>query len=415
MKKLLLFLAFTMVFSIKTYSQIMFENGYYIDESDQKIDCLIKNIDWRNNPIEFEYMLSQDSIVQKASIETVKEFGINGVSKYIRSVVNIDRSSDVVSKLSYEKNPNFQEEQLFLKVLIEGKASLYLYESGNLKRFFFNVDGSEIKQLVYLRYLHDKKIVQKNHTNIVQNNYYKQQLFITLQCQGIIVNDVEKLRYVNKDLELFFIKYNECFNSSYINYEFKEKKDLFNLTLRPGLNYSKLGMKNSQADLWDFDFDNKLSYRLGIEAEIILPFNKNKWSLIIEPTYQYYNAEKTTESSNVSGGIIISKINYQSLELPIGIRHCFFLNEKSKIFADITYIFDYSPNSIINLTRNDGSLINSLDVKARRNLGLGVGYKYNDRFSLGIKYYTNRDILSDYISWKSNYRTMSVIFGYTLF
>ena len=65
-----------------------------INESNQRIECLIKNIGWINNPTMFEYRLSQNGTIQKATIQIVKEFGINNVSKYIRVKTNIDRSSD---------------------------------------------------------------------------------------------------------------------------------------------------------------------------------------------------------------------------------------------------------------------------------------------------------------------------------
>ena len=172
MKKQLLILAFLSITILRSYSQIKFENGYFINDTNQKVECLIKNIDWRNNPIEFEYMLSQNAIIQKASIKTVKEFGINGVTKYIRTTVNIDRSSDDLKNMSSERNPIFQEEQLFLKVLVEGKASLLLYENGNLTRFFFKTNDSITSQLVYKQYLAENRISQ--------NNYFRQQLFSRL-------------------------------------------------------------------------------------------------------------------------------------------------------------------------------------------------------------------------------------------
>jgi len=406
MKKQILFLALTMILSVKSFSQIIFESGYFINVSNQRIECLIKNIDWKSNPSKFEFMLLQDTIVQIGTIETVKEFGIIDVSKYIRSTVKMDRSSDEINKMSSERNPDFKEEHLFLKVLIEGSASLYLYENGSLKRFFYNLDDSEIKQLVYKRYLLDNQIVR--------NNYFKQQLFRDLKCQTIFLNNVENLKYTKGHLERFFIKYNECAGSNYINHISKKKKDMFNLSFRPGLNYSTFALKNSVLSR-DVDFESKPNYRFGIEAEFILPFNKNKWSIIIEPTYQYFNSEKKNKVNNISGGSIVSRINYQSIELPIGIRHYFFFNDKSKIFVDISYLFDYSFDSFIEFTRIDGSLLGSIEVWSRRNLALGTGYKYNNKYSLVMRYQTGRDLVGDELAWNSWYKTFSVIFGYSLF
>jgi len=46
------------------------------------------------------------------------------------------RSSASISKLDKERDPSFNSERHLLKVLVEGEATLYLYEDQNLKRFF---------------------------------------------------------------------------------------------------------------------------------------------------------------------------------------------------------------------------------------------------------------------------------------
>lgn len=115
MKKQLLFLL-TIILSFNCYSQISFEKGYYINNSYQKTNCLIKNIDWKNNPTEFKYKLFENSESKKTSIKSVKEFCIDNISKYVRRIVNIDRSSEIMDDLNNDKNPTFKEEKLFLKV-----------------------------------------------------------------------------------------------------------------------------------------------------------------------------------------------------------------------------------------------------------------------------------------------------------
>ena len=59
MKKKLFFLL-TIILSLNSYSQVSFEKGYHIDNNDQKISCLIKNLDWKNNPTKFEFKLSEN-------------------------------------------------------------------------------------------------------------------------------------------------------------------------------------------------------------------------------------------------------------------------------------------------------------------------------------------------------------------
>jgi len=406
MKKRILFLLIT-ILSLNCYSQISFQKGYYIDNTNQKINCLIKNIDWKNNPTEFEYKLSENSESKKTTIKTIKEFGIDNISKYVRSSVNIDRSSENIKNLSNDKNPIFKKEDLFLKVLVEGKATLYQYIDRNLRRYFYNNENSNIEQLIFKSYI--------TENNIGTNNRFRQQLFVDLKCPNFKTSKIENIEYKKNSLVRFFTEYNKCHNSELINFESEQKGDFFNLTIRPRLNSSSLTIQNSVSNSSDTDFENKIGFGFGLEAEFILPFNKNKWAIAIEPTYQSFKSQKTTNVNNISGGVLIANVDYSSVEVPVGLRHYFYLNNNSKIFINASYIFDLSSKSSIEFTRNDGSNLNSLEIETRNNLAMGIGYKQNDRYSLEIRYQTNREILGNYLSWNSEYKTLSIIFGYSLF
>lgn len=406
MKKQLLIILIAII-STNSFAQISFEKGYFINNNDQKIECFIKNIDWKNNPTEFEYRLSENEETKIASIKSIKEFGILEISKYNRFTVEIDRSNDNINLMSTFKDLEYKEEQLFLKVLVEGNANLYYYEDGSLNRFFFKTDTSNIKQLIYKYYR------APEDPNIIRiNDNYKRQLWNNLKCQSISMKNVENIDYEKNDLVDFFIKYNKCIDPEYIEYEKKQKKDLFNLNIRPGLNSSSLATQNYLLNSKDIDFDNEFGFRFGIEAEFIMPFNKNKWAFIIEPTYHYYKSETNIRlypSSEVLFTTQTVNVDYTSLELPIGIRHYMFLNNDSKIFINASLIFDFSLNSKIDFEK---SL--DLDVYTKNNLAFGVGYK-NNKYSFELRYHTARDILGSYDYWRSDYNTLSVIFGYSIF
>ncbi len=397
--------------SIASKGQIIFESGYFIDESDQRIDCLIKNVDWKDNPTEFKYKLNDSSAVKEASLQNVKEFGIDDGSKFVRARTLIDRSSDKVRKMSPVKEPEFKEEVLFLKVLIEGKASLFAYVDGNLTRFFYKMEAdTQTTQLVYKAYLID-------NTNIGYNNYFKQQLIMNLICSGVQFEDIEKLRYAQKDLEAIFISYNKCVNSEYTTYlDTPGRDDIFHMAVRAGVSLASLEIQNSSGNQRDNDFDNKLSFRLGVEAECILPFNKNKWSIVLEPTYQYYKAENTRETGRiVLGGNITTKVDYQSIELPLGLRYYVFLNNQSKLFVNVFYVADIPMNSFIGFTWDNGTPTSRLEMDSSGNGAFGLGYKYGKRMSVEVRYHTDREVLGNYRDWASSYNKVSLILGYSLF
>ena len=79
MKKNAALLLIILAFGINGYSQIIFEKGYLINNSNEKIECLIKNNDWKNNPETFEYKLSENSEPAIADVKSAKEFGIYSI------------------------------------------------------------------------------------------------------------------------------------------------------------------------------------------------------------------------------------------------------------------------------------------------------------------------------------------------
>ena len=291
------------------------------------------------------------------------------------------------------KNKIFKKEQLFLKVLIEGKASLFIYKDQNLRRYFYKTNHHNIDQLIFKKY-------KTEENKIGKNNDFRGQLYDHLKCKDISINDLKHIEYKKKALIKLFSKYNSCNNSEFVNFEEKVKSDFFNLNFRFGLNNSSLAINNDYTPLQSTDYGSKIGLRVGMEFEFIMKFNKNKWAVIVEPTYQYFKAEdkKNTNQSNTNA-------DYKSIEIPLGLRHYVFLNKKSKIFINGSFIYDLALNS----------KVRGLDVKSGPNLGIGMGYNYNNTYSIEFRYQTKRNLLTEYAIWTSDYQTTSLIFGYTLF
>jgi hypothetical protein len=388
----ILFLIIGIFSSIKCNSQISFVKGYYINNTNQKTEGLIRNIDWKNNPLEFEYKKTKESEKETLTIESVKEFGINNVSKYIRASVQIDRSSNKFNLLSNDKSPLFKKEQLYLKVLIQGNASLFLYEDNSLRRYFYQTLNNDIDQLIFKKY-------KTPENKMGTNNKFRNQLYNNLKCADISMDELKFIDYKKKELLNLFETYNNCHNSEFVNFDEKVTSSLFHLNIRPGLNSSSLSIRNNVTSSRNTDYDRELSFRVGLEFEFIMGFNKNKWAIIIEPTYQYFKAD--LEIANRSN----TNADYRSIELPLGLRHYLFLNDTSKVFINASFLYDFALKS----------KVRNLDVGSGINAALGIGYKYKNTCSLELRYHTSRDILTDYVTWTSDYKTISVIFGYSIF
>lgn len=402
MRKIFLCVLIT-IFSFNSYSQIKYEPGYYIDNSGNVINCLIKNTDGKNNPKEFTYKLSIESKPQKGKIENISEFSVINKFKFRRFSVDIDQSSEDLNNMSYDRAPKFKNEQLFLKTLFEGKANLYFYEDGNVPRYFYSVDNSNPKQLIFKSYLIETNMVAKNYE-------FRNQLMDSLQCQSAPLTGIEKIEYNKHDLIEFFTNYSQCHNSKTIIYQIKEKpRKIFSLAFRPGVNVSNLSISNdytysiSNVSIGKINFSTRTSLRLGVQGELILPYNKGKWAITLEPTFQYYKGESTLEGKPI-------KADYKSIQFPIGVTHFFFLNDNSKLFLNASLIFDIPFDSKIDFE----SSRDPLKITSTTSPALSLGYKYLKKYSLEAKYEFGRGVLN-YGFWGSDYKTFAVIFGYTLF
>ncbi len=389
---------------INGYSQINFEKGYFVNNLGEKTNCLIKNVDWKNNPTQFEYKVDESSESKIARIASVREFGIFEKSKYQRFDVEIDKSEEKLRYLSWNRDPEYKTETLFLKLLVEGKANLYQYDNQNVKKFFFKTDSTIIKQLVYKTY-------RINEIDTDKNNLYRQQLWTNLKCKDISIARIENLKYFKRELVKLFTDYNNCSNSKTTVFGVKETKNLLSLSIRPGIRYSSLNIRNRTSSDRNTRFDDQLTYRIGLEAEFILPFNNDKWGVLLEPTYQQYKSTGIAELAE-------TKVDYKSIELPFGIRHYFLVKKNSKLYANLAYVFDITLNSKIPFPEFDNDLATrrSLELNGGRNIALGLGYKFKNKYSLEINYQPDREVLTNSgISWRSNYSSISAIFGYKIF
>lgn len=404
MKKYCFIIITTLIFSVSAFGQKEFQKGYFIDNSGTKTACFIQNQGWLDNPLQFKYKMELEGVAATKSITEVKSFAIGNAVKFERHKVKIDRSSERIDEMSNTIDPEFNEETLFLKVLVEGIATLYSYEEKGLYRYFYKINDA-VEQLVYKSYITEDR-------KIKENNGFRGQLWDNLKIPGVSQNRYKNLKYDNKDLISLFEDYNSGTSNTYTTYKEEGAKGKFNITIRPGIKQASFEVENPLIIWREMRFDNEVNFRFGVELEYVLPFNTNKWAIALEPTYSYYKSEKTIPSNSL---FVTGRADYKAIELPISLRHYFFLNKTNSLFVNASLIADANFNSSFTLTRSNGTVVNTFDVRSNIDVALGGGLKINNRYSAEIRYAFRKDIIDSEATWSSKLSTLSFILGYTLF
>lgn len=388
------------------YSQQGFETGYFINNAGVYTNCLIKAIDWSENPSFFEYRLTEDSLSEIAGIESVKEFGITGRSKYVRFELRAEWLNNHLDSLVRNNSGGGEKKMIFLKTLIEGKASLYAYDKKDFSKYFYSVGSDRIVELVTVK-------EPRSETEVARKTIYKQQLFTSLECRGITGTDILNQRYEEGDLVDLFIVYNKSEKSDYVNYNTLIKRDLFNLRIKPGINIYSLSFHKDAREPETIIFNNENGFRIGIEAEMVMPWFNYKWAILLEPSYQYYRSQVQTMASFYiyePASMQTVDVEYNSIDLNFGIRRYLLISNNSGLSISGLLTTAFNVKSGIDLDNEPLFSIPS----ALFNPALVLGYEYK-KFSLELKYIFPADIIYKSPMWSSDLTTFSAILGFNLF
>ena len=88
------------------------------------------------------------------------------------------------------------------------------------------------------------------------------------------------------------------------------------------------------------DYNTNNNFSFGVELEVRLPFDQNNWSVFISPNYQNVSeivGRKSFSEPNVANFDIMSSLSYSFIQIPIGFRHYFDVNDKLEIYAHLAY------------------------------------------------------------------------------
>jgi hypothetical protein len=384
-----------MLWSIGVKAQIRFEKGYFVNNDNVKTVCSIRNVDWDNNPASFRYQLPGSNEVLEGTLQDCKAFGIDGGNAYVRAFVKVDQSSTDVSRLSNGRNPEWMEQLVFLKTLVEGEAKLLQYKQGEISQFYYQKADSLYTPLIFKRY------IDGNGQRAI-NFGFRQQLLNEFSCEGITQLQIERTSYRESDLAAYFGRYNACKHPSGQGGVKRAQRNVFNVKITPGVDMSLLSTSQFTRTKDGKYEGSAAGVRVGAEVEYFAPFHKNKWSIFAEPSFQAHNFALRVVSTNVDA-------DFWTIEVPVGIRHHFYLSEKTKIFVNVFYSRKIKEAA---MAKEDDNT--DYRVTANSGFGGGAGVAYGP-FSLEARYYMQRSLYTYRIHIDMEYSKASLILGYRLF
>ena len=389
--------------STGVFAQIKFEKGKITKSNGEEVEVLIKNQDWRSNPTQIEIKKDENSSSETLKLADISAFEINNEARYVKKKVNLDDSERDYGKLTYSSSPIYKEKELILKTIIAGQQNLYKYSIGDQDYYFFTNNEGDIEQLVYKPFLVDSN-------KVAYNKSFRSQILKNFKCSEVSKESLLKVDYNENDLKNLFININKC-NNSEIKFVEKDqnKKIDFKLSVRPRLNMNTLKLNTNSLEFGNIEFDTKSSFGLGLEAEFVLPFHKNKWAVIVEPNYVSYKATHQKYRS-IAEITTTHTLDYSSIDVPIGVRHYMFINDNSKVFINAQYIQIFSLDSKIEVNRN-GQNVGTLEIGNGSNFSFGAGYKFKDRYSIEARYTSD---LKNKGTYENNYNMISFILGYKI-
>ncbi len=366
MKRFVAYLLISLFSILCLKAQVNFQRGFYINNQNDTIHCDIKNKGWSFIPESFTVRNIDSNETYNISTAEIKLLKISNKVKFERILVQEDISDNNPEKIALDKNIEFTETERFLKVLLESKYSLYVAEEGSFKKFFYTDQNGIVRQLVNKRYYTEGRIVTNSQEHI-------KQLLRINECQNPELNNfVFNIKLSESNLIYYFEQINSCADNEIINFEEKipESKSKINYSLKFGYSNTKSKYsRTSQNSSESISFPSSSTFIYGVEVEIPIKVNKNKWSLIFEPTFKKLQSSKTVIDQRIERTY---EFQVNTLDIPVGIRYKFYLSDDFNLFLTLKPQYTV----ILGNSYIDFDFGQSFDPETKFNTSIGAGLNW---------------------------------------
>ncbi|MEP0368892.1 MAG: hypothetical protein ABJN36_05250 [Cyclobacteriaceae bacterium] len=364
------------------------------------------------NPTSFEYRETETAPIKTAHIDEIRTFQVGKSHKYTKYVVDLDRSVTApVGALDASSQPQFSKEILFLRVLLEGPATLFKYATEDFEKYFISLNESMIVPLIYKKYA-TAGTTSSAAPIVMENKAFQNQLHQYLPCNCITYFETLNMRYHIADLSSYVKRYNKCIGSNSTAYKTNVNKEYSTFRIKAGPNYSWFWAKTEKTARTagaKLDFDGALNLRFGCEFEFKLPIEKAHVGFVIDPSFHVYKGKSEYQTGNPTQPTRPVKLKYQSLEIPLGFRYWHEIDQNISFFANAFMVFDRAFDLTMKISTAP-TVYAGDHISFNTAWGVGAQYKY--KFGLEVRYQPHRNPMSDYSTWTSDYNSIALLLSY---
>lgn len=376
-----------------------------VTKAQDSITGFVLEPDWNVNPqkISFRKTLEGDDIIYSTS--NLKSFTVLNIT-YVSAYVNhLTRGRDI--NLESKNNIKYQEDSVFLEVLVQGPKSLYALTNQSGYHNYYVKNQDEYKLLIYEKYFEKdgaKTLKKENKNYIGLLKYY-------LQDCPKVKGKFDRLIYDRISFISLFNKYYSCFegnetsgivkNKQSVRVKRKKKNTNFKSSVFVGMGISEIELYNAGVEyLREADVTSSNPIMLGYGFKLSAP-NVIKWISFKNEIMFSSSAHTGKYSIEESVDKLIEyewEVSYGGIKTNHMLNFDYHISDKFFVYVDGGISFSSRKFSNNNLTRtitysdDFGSLVRVYEtslLSETKNLvynpvfGAGVGYW---KFSLAYRY-----------------------------
>lgn len=372
---------FFLLFSVIVFSQSTLKPVEFITENNEKLSGFINSQKiYEEEYFEFTSDLNQPT--KQIAINTIKEFVIDSTEIYLVRDVLIDknRTNDIQSNGDFEVK--MIKKRITLRKIVEGEYNLYISYFNQAQCFFYSKkNDANITYLVY--------------NQINSDGYIKSNLLFVNQLK-IVFNDIninDRLKYSKTDLANLFIKKNggNSVDLTKSDYKGKIQYKIFGGIKNHNVTFESEFFKGKKLS------DSKSSPTFG--AELMYNYSK-KFDVFTRISYDNAIDIRVNDYAPISASstMIYEDFIYEAsyLNFNFGLRH-YLSDRKNRIFIDLSLEYSKIMNSkllVVIATDNpnpDSNDYESLISNDGISLNTGIGYEFNQKYGLELRYSTGKE------------------------